>query len=65
VNNIEIYFIMVVRGWPETGFLQESSIGREDIGKNPVAEIVGGWPETGFLREYLIGGKDIGKNPVS
>ncbi len=56
---------MVVRGWPETGFLRQSLIGSEDLGKNPVAEIVGGWPETGFLREYLIGGKDIGKNPVS
>ena len=56
---------MVVRGWPETGFLRQSSIGGKDIGKNPVAEIVGGWPETGFLRESSIGGKDIGKNPVS
>jgi hypothetical protein len=56
---------MVVRGWPETGFLREYLIRGKDIGKNPVAEIVGGWPETGFLREYLIRGKDIGKNPVS
>jgi len=30
---------MVVRGWPETGFLRESLIGSEDLGKNPVAEI--------------------------
>jgi hypothetical protein len=37
VNNIEIYFIMVVRGWPETGFLREYLIGGEDMGKNPVS----------------------------
>jgi len=37
----------------------------EDIGKNPVSEMVRGWRETGFLRRYLILGEDIGKNPVS
>jgi hypothetical protein len=37
----------------------------EDIGKNPVSEILGEWRETGFLRRYSMRGEDIGKNPVS
>ncbi len=42
-------------------------MGGEDIGKNPVSEIliVRRWRETGFLRGYLMGCEDIGKNPVS
>jgi hypothetical protein len=40
-------------------------MGVEDIGKNPVSEMVGEWRETGFLRRYSMGGEDIGKNPVS
>jgi hypothetical protein len=44
VNNTGFYFIIVGVGlvgqWRETGFLPRYLIGGEDIGKNPVSEIV-------------------------
>ena len=33
-------------GWPETGFLRQTSLHCKDLGKNPVSLIVREWPET-------------------
>jgi hypothetical protein len=51
LNNTGFYFIMVVRGWRETGFLRRYSMGCEDIGKNPVSEMVRGGEKPGFCED--------------
>ncbi|MEG4116220.1 hypothetical protein QUA43_01825 [Microcoleus sp. N9_B4] len=54
VNNTGIYFIIIggwVFGWRETGFLRRYLIGGEDIGNNPVSEMVRGDEKPGFCED--------------
>jgi len=48
---------MVVRGWRETGFLRRYLIGGEDIGKNPVSEMVRGGEKPGFCEDIRFDAK--------
>jgi len=41
----------MVRGWRETGFLRRYSVKGEDIGKNPVSEMVCGGEKPGFCED--------------
>ncbi|MCY7382344.1 MAG: hypothetical protein LH628_07140, partial [Microcoleus sp. CAN_BIN18] len=52
-------------GWRETGFLRDTLLRWENLGKNPVSKDGGEWPETGFLRDTLLRWENFGKNPVS
>ncbi|TAG62242.1 MAG: hypothetical protein EAZ25_28245 [Oscillatoriales cyanobacterium] len=38
-------------GWPETGFLRQTSLQCKDLGKNPVSLIVCGRPKTSVSLE--------------